>query len=93
PFPATEVYQEALDRGLIKSDVWREFAANPVSDFQIPVYEENFKRAELVKLLSKCNRSFYFRPGYIVKEVFKKRTPAQFYREAKTAWKLLIDRN
>jgi len=93
PFPSTKVYADALEKGFIKKDVWREFAKNPVSDFEIPVYEENFKRHELVKLLGKCNKGFYFRPSYILREIFKKRTPAQFYREARAALKLLIKRN
>ncbi len=92
PFPATAVYQEAMEKGLIKGDVWREFAKNPRSDFEIPVYEENFKRAELMKMLGQCNREFYFRPKFILKEIFKRRTPAQFYREARAAIKLLLDR-
>jgi len=93
PFPSTKVYADALEKGYIKKDVWREFARQPVSDFEIPVYEENFKRDELVKLLGKCNRGFYFRPSYVVREVFKKRTPAQFYREARAALRLLMARN
>jgi len=93
PFPSTKVYADALEKGFIKKDVWREFAKNPVSDFEIPVYEENFKRHELVKLLGQCNRGFYFKPSYIIREIFKKRTPAQFYREARAALKLLIKRN
>ena len=93
PFPSTKVYADALAKGFIKKDVWQEFARHPVSDFEIPVYEENFTREELVKLLGKCNRGFYFKPSYIAREVFKKRSPSQFYREARVALKLLIRRN
>ncbi|MCJ7692898.1 MAG: B12-binding domain-containing radical SAM protein [Sedimentisphaerales bacterium] len=92
PFPSTKVYADALQKGFIKRDFWREFARNPVSDFEIPVYEEHFKRHELVKLLGQCNRRFYFRLSYIIRELFKKRTPSQFCREARAALKVLMGR-
>jgi len=90
PFPSTEVYADALEKGFIEKDVWREFARKPVHDFQIPIYGENFTRNELLTLLSKCNRSFYFRPSYIAREIFKRRSFAQFYREGRAAMRLLI---
>jgi radical SAM superfamily enzyme YgiQ (UPF0313 family) len=93
PFPSTTVYYDALANKIIKKDVWKEFAKSPVSDFEIPVYEENLTRGELVKLLNDCNRKFYFRPSFIVRELFKKRTPAQFYREARAALKVLLERS
>jgi radical SAM superfamily enzyme YgiQ (UPF0313 family) len=93
PYPSTTVYYDALANKIIKKDVWREFAKNPVSDFEIPLYEENLTRGELIKLLNDCNRKFYFRPSFIVRELFKKRTPAQFYREARAALKVLLERS
>jgi len=39
PFSSTKVYADAIKKGLIKKDVWQEFAANPVKDFEIPIYE------------------------------------------------------
>lgn len=92
PFPSTKVYADALEKEIIKKDVWKEFAKKPVHDFQIPIYGENFTRDELLTLLSKCNRDFYFRPSYIVREIFKKRSFAQFYREGRAAMKLLMQR-
>jgi len=93
PFPSTKVYADALERGFIKKDVWKEFAEKPVHDFQIPIYEENFTRHELLTLLSKCNRRFYFRPSYIIREIFRKRSFSQFCREGRAAMKLLININ
>ena len=90
PFPSTKVYDDALEKGLIKKDVWREFSKKPVHDFQIPIYDENFTREELLALLSNCNKKFYFRPSYIVREVFKKRSLTQFYREGRAAIKILM---
>jgi anaerobic magnesium-protoporphyrin IX monomethyl ester cyclase len=36
PFPATRLDQEALDGGLIREDVWRQFALHPTPDFEPP---------------------------------------------------------
>ena len=93
PYPSTTVYYDALANKIIKKDIWREFAKNPVSALEIPVYEENLTRGELIKLLNDCNRKFYFRPSFIARELFKKRTPAQFYREARAALKVLLERS
>lgn len=93
PFPSTKVYADAIEKEFITKDVWKEFAQKPVHDFQIPIYEENFTRDELLTLLNKCNKKFYFRPSFIFHEIFKKRSLAQFYREGRAAIKLLVQEN
>jgi len=42
PYPATELYDIALEKQLIQKDVWLEFAKNPSRDFVPPLWEENF---------------------------------------------------
>jgi len=42
PLPATAIYQQAMDEGFIKEDIWRQFAAEPTCDFIPPVWTENF---------------------------------------------------
>ncbi len=90
PFPATKIYTDAVDNKIISSDVWREFAESPQSDFEIPVYEESFKREELIDLLTKCNKSFYLRPTFVIRELFKKKQFDQVFKEIKVAWRLLF---
>ncbi len=91
PFPSTKVYADALELGLVKGDVWRQFARKPVSEFEIPVYGENFNREELLKMLGKLNRAFYFRPSFILRELMKKRSFAQICREGRAALKVLLE--
>ncbi len=81
PFPGTEIYAEALERGIIKRDVWQEFAARPTADFCPPVWEEHLTRAELEALLVEGYRSFYLRPSYVLKRLVKLRSWAEFKKK------------
>jgi len=88
PFPATELYFVGLQKGLIKTDVWAEFAKNPNQNFIPPVWEENFTRAELIKMLKDAYRQFYLRPSYILNRLFKLRSWNDFLRKAKVGLKM-----
>jgi anaerobic magnesium-protoporphyrin IX monomethyl ester cyclase len=70
-YPGTELYDIALEKGVIKRDCWRDFSRNPRSDFQPPLWEENFSRAELINLQKKIYRRYYLRPGFIIKKLFE----------------------
>ncbi len=67
PYPGTEIYARGLESGVIKEDVWGNFAADPRPGFELPVWEENFTRAELREILVKCYKSFYLRPSFVLK--------------------------
>ncbi len=68
--PKTEIYKEALKKGVLESDVWQEFAERPKIDFVAPVWTENFKKEELYNLLGKMSKSYYLSPKYIIKNIF-----------------------
>lgn len=70
-YPGTELYNQALESGLLKKDVWREFAKYPNSDFLLPLWEEGFSRSELMTFQSYAYRRFYFRPKFIIKKFSK----------------------
>ncbi|MBI4690180.1 MAG: radical SAM protein [Nitrospirae bacterium] len=89
PFPGTDLYQLGMDKGLIKTDYWREFAKNPAENFETPVWEEHLKREELLELFQLAYKRFYRRPGYILKEVSKIRSFGEFYRKARVGLKAL----
>jgi radical SAM superfamily enzyme YgiQ (UPF0313 family) len=92
PYPGTEIYMRGLDEEIIKQDVWSEFALNPVPGFELPVWEENFTRAELREMLVKCYKSFYLRPGYIVKKALNVRSAGEFTRKARAGISVLTMR-
>ena len=88
PFPGTEIYFEALERGIIERDVWRDFASDPWSDFT-PPHWEYFTREELKYLLVKAYKGFYTRPTYILKELFKVSSWEELARKVKAGLKVL----
>jgi radical SAM superfamily enzyme YgiQ (UPF0313 family) len=51
PYPGTEFYRLGLEKGIIKKDIWKEFARNPKEEFKIPVWEENFTREQLYEMI------------------------------------------
>lgn len=92
PYPGTEMYMHGLETGIIKSDVWREFALNPQPGFELPVWEENFTRQELRDMLVKCYKSFYLRPNYILRKAMDVRSLGEFARKARAGASVLTMR-
>lgn len=88
PFPATEVYFEGLKQGVIKRDVWREFAKNPTPDFEPEYWLENFTKEELFELLVHAYKAFYQRPSYVFKVAHRVRSIGEFMRKASAGLKI-----
>jgi anaerobic magnesium-protoporphyrin IX monomethyl ester cyclase len=88
PFPGTPVYRMALERGIIERDVWKEFAQEPRMDFQPPLWDENLERDDILKALMKVYRSFYIRPGYIMRRLRGLRTLSGLGHSLRMGWKI-----
>ena len=82
PFPGTKIYYDGLAEGIIKKDYWKEFAANPRSDFVPPHWDELFSRDELNDLLVRGYRSFYLNPLYVLKRIQQVRSLGEFKKKA-----------
>ena len=89
PFPGTQIYAEALQRGIIRSDVWRDFARAPDPDFEPPHWGEFFTRAQLAEMLVRGYRSFYLRPSYVLGRFVKLRSWNQLRKNARAALRLV----
>jgi len=89
PFPATDLYFLALQKGIIKKDVWLEFAKNPSLDFVPPIWKENLTKEELHDLIKKAYKEFYFRPTYLFKRILSLRSFGELKRKAKAGLSLL----
>lgn len=90
PYPGTELYEDALENGIIPYDFWKEFSRNPVEDFAIPyVIEGELKLKDLMQLRDYASRKFYFRPQYIWSEIKKLKNFAEFRRKFGMAFTLL----
>jgi radical SAM superfamily enzyme YgiQ (UPF0313 family) len=68
PFPSTEMYTEALRRGIFKEDAWQRFAAAPDENFVPGLWNEHLTRAELENLAKLAYKRFYLRPSYVLKK-------------------------
>ncbi|HUV42938.1 MAG TPA: radical SAM protein [Patescibacteria group bacterium] len=89
PFPATKIYLEALEKGIIKKDVWQEFAKKPSPDFIPPVWSENFSREELFEIVSQAYKEFYTRPAYIIQGLRKIKSLPEFNRKIRAGLKVI----
>ncbi|MCP4605544.1 MAG: radical SAM protein [Proteobacteria bacterium] len=89
PFPGTQIYFEALERGIIKKDVWREFAKCPTPAFEPPYWSEYLSREELNQLLIEGYQKFYLRPTYIARRLLKLRSSSELKKKAKAGLKVL----
>ncbi len=89
PFPGTKIYDRALAEGVIKTDVWREFAADPSPDFVPPIYAGIYTREELMAILMQGYKKFYVRPGYIFNKLLELRSAKQFKKYVKAGLKVL----
>jgi radical SAM superfamily enzyme YgiQ (UPF0313 family) len=83
PYPATAAYFEGVQNGIIKRDIWREFAADPKDDYELPFWEENFTPDELRTMLMRAYKSFYLRPKYVAKNLLRIRSFGEFRRKVR----------
>jgi radical SAM superfamily enzyme YgiQ (UPF0313 family) len=88
PFPNTELYEESIKKGMF-GDFWREFAKNPVPDFDLKTCNEHYSREELFKILDLCLKKFYFRPKRIMKILLQLRSKKEFKTKLKAGIALL----
>lgn len=89
PYPGTELYYLGLEKGIIKNDIWREFARNPREDFRIPVWEENFTRDELYEMIVMFYKRFYLNPRYLFSRIMKTKSLDELIKKAKAGFSVL----
>ncbi|MHA1267591.1 MAG: B12-binding domain-containing radical SAM protein [Candidatus Helarchaeota archaeon] len=63
-FPGTDLYKDALEKGSLKNEVWKEFTRGTLKVQPLPFIEENYSKVELQKILKKCYQEYYFRPYF-----------------------------
>jgi radical SAM superfamily enzyme YgiQ (UPF0313 family) len=92
PQPGTELYRLGLETGVIKKDIWKEFAARPAEGFKLPVWDENFTRDQLYGIITKFYRSFYLRPSYIFSQIRKIKSRYELMKKVKAGTAVLFMR-
>jgi radical SAM superfamily enzyme YgiQ (UPF0313 family) len=88
-YPATTLYDEALARGLLPRDVWREFARDPRPDFTAPLWPGPLSPAERFAQVKRLYRQFYLRPSRIWREIRQLRSWSALRRRVRYARALL----
>ncbi len=68
PYPGTPLYTLALKEGLLKNDYWRDFTLGKKTG-RIPYFIP-----DVAAWTKKAYRRFYFRPGFIIKQLSRLRT-------------------
>ncbi len=81
PFPATDLYKEGLDKGILKSDYWKEFVRSPSANFSPQWWTEILTREELIKWQKKAHLYFYYRPKYILRQIKQLNSFKEFWRK------------
>lgn len=72
PFPGTEMWNIATENGRINNEDWSNFTF--YAPDKMPFSSENFTDQELVSLYKKAYRSYYLRPAFILRQLFKIRS-------------------
>ena len=90
PFPGTTLYDEGVRDGVLNLEPWIDFMENPTEEFKAQVWDEHFTRDELRDLLHFAYRRFYWRPKFVVRNLFQIRNVSDFTRKAKAGLRLLV---
>lgn len=92
PFPATNLYQQALDKSGFEDDYWHEFAKRPDPSFKIRTMNEYFNEHELRQIQDRAIRHFYSSPKVIIREVLRTRSLKQLLVKMRLGLRLLLPR-
>ncbi|MHA1568749.1 MAG: B12-binding domain-containing radical SAM protein [Alphaproteobacteria bacterium] len=68
-YPATDLYEEGLQKNLFGGDVWRAFANDPSPEFDPPLWPGPLSPAERFAAVRRLYRRFYLRPRRILREL------------------------
>ncbi|MCL5035652.1 MAG: B12-binding domain-containing radical SAM protein [Chloroflexi bacterium] len=84
PLPGTALYSQAMERGIIKEDFWREYTMGKIApDRPFPhILPEGKSEEDLSQMLSKAYFSFYLRPGYMLDRLLRVRS----FNQLKDLW-------
>lgn len=87
-YPHTELFHQAVKKGLIEDNRWEGFSLEPTTNFTIDHWEEFLSTGELVELQKKAYKKYYLRPSYILKNVSSLESMYEFTTKIKGFFKL-----
>lgn len=90
PLPNTPLHRMGVRQGIITENTWRDFAADPRPEFQVPYWTEIFTREELDTLVQSCIKRTYLRPSYLLRSMGNIRSFGELVRKARAGVKLAM---
>ena len=85
PFPGTDLYEEARQRGWLRSDNWDDYEEEGSAVLQVG----ELKPADLEREQRRAMRAFYLRPRRLVRELARLRSWDDFAAKARAGWRML----
>jgi radical SAM superfamily enzyme YgiQ (UPF0313 family) len=87
PYPGTDLYDDALEKGLLKSDYWKEYVdSEGTLSEPVPMFEhDDVTRQYLLSTLRSAYLRFYLRPGYILRRFRSIKSLSDFIWHVKMA--------
>ena len=91
-YPHTELYHQAIVRGLAEAGRWEAWSLNPQPGFWVDHWTEYLSNEDLVRLHRESYRRFYFRLRYILRSLYTLRSFHELRSKVIGAAKLLLRR-
>lgn len=88
-FPNTELFADAVQRGLIDPARWSAFARQPTSNFYVDHWEEFISLSDLLRVQKESYRRFYLRPRYVWRSLIATGSWHELTSKLRGAMKLL----
>lgn len=79
PFPQTELYTMGLEKGILKEDFWKKFAASPDPNFIPPFWDEVLSEEELIDLFKLAYKKFYYSPAFIFRKLLSIQSSSELF--------------
>lgn len=90
-YPNTQVYDQAVEKGMIDGERWREFCLKPYKNMTVDHWTEFMSVEEMSDLHKACYKKFYFRPKFVLRSIFETRSISEFKIKAFGLRKLLAN--
>lgn len=90
PYPGTEIYNTAVERGLIEPQAWEDFVTNPKLEFTPSPWPEFFTSGELEEFIDLAYQRFYGRPGYALKQLMQVKSISELVRKVRIGSQILL---
>jgi anaerobic magnesium-protoporphyrin IX monomethyl ester cyclase len=90
--PGSELYDEAVAEGGLDPRAWAGYVLHPTPDFQPPIWEKHFNKAELFAAYSRMYKRYYMRPKVFWRELVHTASLAELRRKADLFFRFFLSK-